>query len=260
VITNADGNAISTHKYLPFGEEMSPPSSNSSHKFTGHERDAETGLDYMLARYYSPAGTFRFASVDPSPDSISLFVPQSWNRYTYSGNNPVRFFDPDGREYTSEKGKALKKAVKETGSEAGGEVVDKADAKEEKIDVQESDKALVAVVDPATGAVGKTKEVSSDKIDDAKSDLSEGLKEGQEVQVVAGNYEQKKDSEGNVTGSVITIYMGSQADGPEQLRDLNKDAYKQTVFVHESAHAIGKNEDGARESGTKFRQEAGYSK
>ncbi len=101
VITDVNGNAVSKHKYLPYGEEMSPPPSTNTHEFTGHERDKETGLDYMLARYYSPAGTFRFASVDPSVDSINPLQPQSWNRYAYAANSPIRYLDPDGKHTSS---------------------------------------------------------------------------------------------------------------------------------------------------------------
>jgi murein DD-endopeptidase MepM/ murein hydrolase activator NlpD len=49
----------------------------------------------MLARYYS-AGLGRFLSVDPAADSVELENPQTWNRYTYALNNPLRFNDPDG--------------------------------------------------------------------------------------------------------------------------------------------------------------------
>ncbi len=96
VITDVMGQPISTHKYLPFGEELNPPPSTNSHRFTGHERDKETGLDYMLARYYSPAGTMRFASVDPGDDT-QLENPQSWNKYAYVENNPLKFLDPNGK-------------------------------------------------------------------------------------------------------------------------------------------------------------------
>ena len=99
VITDVDGNVVSQHKYLPFGEELSAPPSTNTHEFTGHERDSETGLDYMLARMYGQASTLRFLSVDPffSPRK-NLNNPQRWNRYTYSLNNPIKFVDPDGRD------------------------------------------------------------------------------------------------------------------------------------------------------------------
>ncbi len=52
----------------------------------------------MLARYYG-ADLGRFLSTDPivKRRKNSRF-PERWNRYTYSLNNPIKYFDPDGRE------------------------------------------------------------------------------------------------------------------------------------------------------------------
>jgi RHS repeat-associated protein len=62
---------------------------------TGKERDPESGLDYFGARYYwSSAG--RFSSPDPLMSSADVADPQSWNRYSYTRNNPLRFVDPLG--------------------------------------------------------------------------------------------------------------------------------------------------------------------
>jgi RHS repeat-associated protein len=67
-------------------------------KFTGKERDTETGLDYFLARYYSSIqGRFN------SPDLIivsekQIMNPQSWNLYNYVSNNPLAYIDPTGME------------------------------------------------------------------------------------------------------------------------------------------------------------------
>ena len=98
VVTDVSGNALSTHKYLPFGEELTPPGSTNTHEFTGHERDGETGLDYMLARYYGIGSVFRFLSVDPVMDYRRTRPrPHLWNRYTYADNNPLKYSDPDGR-------------------------------------------------------------------------------------------------------------------------------------------------------------------
>lgn len=66
------------------------------HKFTGKERDAESGLDNFGARYY--ASTLgRFTSVDPLARSASRALPQTWNRYTYTLNNPLKYVDPNGK-------------------------------------------------------------------------------------------------------------------------------------------------------------------
>lgn len=63
--------------------------------FTGKERDAETGLDYFGARYLS-AAQGRFTSPDPLLNSGRPEIPQSWNRYAYTLNNPLKYVDPDG--------------------------------------------------------------------------------------------------------------------------------------------------------------------
>lgn len=64
-------------------------------EFTSKERDAETGLDYFGARYMSSAQG-RFTSPDPLLGSGRPEDPQSWNRYAYGFNNPLRFIDPSG--------------------------------------------------------------------------------------------------------------------------------------------------------------------
>ena len=82
---------------LPFGDgqNCSGPDAIENH-FTGKERDAESGLDYFGARYYS-SNMGRFSSPDPS----GLYYadptnPQSLNLYSYALNNPLKFIDPTG--------------------------------------------------------------------------------------------------------------------------------------------------------------------
>lgn len=51
----------------------------------------------MLARYYS-SSLARFLSRDPAPGSLRFPVPQGWNAYAYSLNNPLLYVDPLGRD------------------------------------------------------------------------------------------------------------------------------------------------------------------
>jgi RHS repeat-associated protein len=72
------------------------------YKFTGKERDSESGNDYFEARYYSSAmGRFMSpdwsAKEDPVPYA-KLDDPQSLNLYAYVGNNPLIRVDADGHE------------------------------------------------------------------------------------------------------------------------------------------------------------------
>jgi RHS repeat-associated protein len=98
-VTDKDGNVVRRHDYFPFGDgpvEVAP--GTDPVRFTGKERDVETGLDYFGARYYA-SRSGRFTTVDPALDIEQALVdPQLWNRYTYVRNNPFRFVDPDGRD------------------------------------------------------------------------------------------------------------------------------------------------------------------
>lgn len=70
----------------------------SSYPFlTQKERDVETGLDYFGARYFASVQG-RFTTVDPFGGSGRPRSPQTWNRYAYVLNNPVKLVDPDGME------------------------------------------------------------------------------------------------------------------------------------------------------------------
>ncbi len=96
VIATAAGAVERETMYFPYGGERWTTGSDPNHyKFTGKERDAETGLDYFGARYYgSTMG--RFTSADPMLNSGQPWNPQSWNRYAYTFNNPLKFVDPSG--------------------------------------------------------------------------------------------------------------------------------------------------------------------
>ena len=118
-VTDATGAVIECYDYLPFGRLLSaadnerrnlgchPPNpdtsldSEVSQKFTGQVRDEETRLDYFGARYMSaPQG--RFLIPDPLMASAKTTNPQSWNRYIYTLNNPLRYVDPDGLDVPAE--------------------------------------------------------------------------------------------------------------------------------------------------------------
>jgi len=88
--------------YAPFGELFNGSSTSDPYKFTGKERDAESGNDYFGARYYNSAmGRFMSpdwsAKVEPVPYS-KLDDPQSLNLYAYVLNNPLIRTDADGHD------------------------------------------------------------------------------------------------------------------------------------------------------------------
>ncbi|MBX7136263.1 MAG: hypothetical protein K1X67_26630 [Fimbriimonadaceae bacterium] len=93
VLTDSGGWPVERTDFYPFGQSLGPVGYLSRRKYTGHERDAETGLDYMLARY-KPASSPRFLSPDPLRGVPSLTT--SWNRYAYVNNAPNEATDPFG--------------------------------------------------------------------------------------------------------------------------------------------------------------------
>ena len=109
LVTDADGNVVARHDYLPFGEEVPAGSAGRtgqwgafdsvSQKFTGQERDSETGLDFFQARHFSNV-LGRFLSADPGNAGANLYDPQTWNAYAYVRNNPLALVDPSGMDAT----------------------------------------------------------------------------------------------------------------------------------------------------------------
>lgn len=94
IITDSSGAKTEETYYYPYGgTRQHTGSTNLKHKYTGQEEDPETGLYYYGARYYDPA-LARFISADTIVPYFS--DPQSFNRYSYAGNNPIIYTDPTG--------------------------------------------------------------------------------------------------------------------------------------------------------------------
>jgi RHS repeat-associated protein len=100
VTTNASGQCTSAQWYYAYGNLRTPapttPCSGTpatDFAFTGQRRDASAGLLFYNARYYDPTNG-RFVSADTMvPQAGSS---QALNRYSYVGNNPLKYTDPSG--------------------------------------------------------------------------------------------------------------------------------------------------------------------
>ncbi len=107
VITNKQGQIVSRRDFMPFGEQVPTDATyrtaalkyniddNIRQKFTGYQRDKETGLDFAEARYYNNKHG-RFTAVDPLLASGKSADPQTFNRYVYVMNQPLSYTDPTG--------------------------------------------------------------------------------------------------------------------------------------------------------------------
>jgi RHS repeat-associated protein len=105
LITNASGvmPPESESDYYPYGGEIvvsSPTIQDQNYKFTGKERDRQSGLDNFGARYDSSAlGRFMTPDWAAKPTTVpyaSFGDPQTLNLYAYLANLPVNRVDADG--------------------------------------------------------------------------------------------------------------------------------------------------------------------
>jgi len=100
IVTNDSGAVVYAAAHDPFGgvQKTWTSSYDPVLKFSGKERDAESGLDYFGARYYDKT-QYRFISVDPvMAKNDAIDDPQLWNLYSYCRNNPITFLDPNGKD------------------------------------------------------------------------------------------------------------------------------------------------------------------
>jgi RHS repeat-associated protein len=196
---------MSRHDYLPFGEELfggtpAQPgvggrltsqgytADSVRQKFTQKERDNETGLDYFGARYYESTQG-RFTSPDPLLSSGTIFDPQSWNRYSYTSNNPLRYIDPTGLyDWSADLG----------GSASDQDLLDKASA------VQDAKKRKKAV-DHANKVIGQRNQFR-----DALAGLDALAKSGNLT----------ADQQPAIAGSVYAF--GKENDGNKVIVDFKK--------------------------------------
>ncbi|QHP67453.1 hypothetical protein EI171_08440 [Bradyrhizobium sp. LCT2] len=109
VVTNESGTLVQTLDYYPYGATRVSvaTSTNEKRKFIGQFTD-DSGLDYLQARYYSPAQG-QFISQDPvfweigltKDGKNALSNPQALNSYGYANDNPITGKDPNGRQCVS---------------------------------------------------------------------------------------------------------------------------------------------------------------
>ena len=94
LVLNANGTVHSEARHYPYGEERwSSGTLPTDYRFTGQRNDSYIKLVHMGARFYDSA-LGRWISADtlvPEPGSS-----QSYNRYAYVRNSPLKFVDPTG--------------------------------------------------------------------------------------------------------------------------------------------------------------------
>jgi RHS repeat-associated protein len=105
LLTNGLGGVTDSYAYDAYGNLIaSTGASNNAYLFGGEQRDSETGLDYLRARYYDPL-VGRFVSADAYEGSLN--DPMSLHDYQYAHANPVVNTDPSGYMTLAEVGATI---------------------------------------------------------------------------------------------------------------------------------------------------------
>ncbi|NLY75835.1 MAG: hypothetical protein GX075_11095, partial [Firmicutes bacterium] len=100
-VTDKEGKKVWSADYLAFGKQFGEeknsdyPDFEELHSFTGKEYEPDTGLHYYNARWYD-SDLGRFISEDPVAD------PNNPNLYSYTANNPLRWIDPTGLDFSDD--------------------------------------------------------------------------------------------------------------------------------------------------------------
>lgn len=197
----------------------------------------------VLARYYFP-NTARFLSVDPV-DDVQLRNPQSWNKFAYVRNNPLRGTDPTGKTYVDQQGKQLEQQVQQDKSRTQVEkdTVSDVSASSTAVSTEVSPDASIRVAAPGQ-TVGKDTVGPGELIvtGDPASVTAMGqakVKAGQDVKIQDGQTEPGKTVGGKLQTAKITVFEGSLSLGQPATQGRTIQDRVVDTFIHESRHVFG---------------------
>jgi RHS repeat-associated protein len=115
LLTREDGTVLEERRYEPFGDELDAfrePAGGGAgqtgaidytvdaHNILNKQSDPDTGWSYHGARWMAP-DTARWLTPDPpvkAPDPKFIAEPWASHPYQYVSQNPIAFWDPDGRQ------------------------------------------------------------------------------------------------------------------------------------------------------------------
>jgi len=239
------GNSGPVKEYFIFGEigelwiEKASTLSQIPYRFTGKERDSETGMYYYGARYLDPK-TSRWLSADPAyydgsyipsapindqarqrnqnlPGMGGVFNYVNFHVYHYAGNNPIKLIDPDGR--TDELAKKIQAGVSSTltginsASGIGANMATKGGTARSGLNsIYWSSPTLLSENSNVRAMIGKAgdlnrtglKFVNAGKVSNVLGYVCLGISGGMLLnQLINGEYDSAIATFGNITGGVI---------------------------------------------------------
>ncbi len=93
--TDVNATTVTRAKNRAFGLPLTGVLPPQGPEYASMEKDSASGNHYDHARYYG-AWLGRFHSPDQLGGDAA--DPQTWNRYAYARNNPLRYIDPNGQD------------------------------------------------------------------------------------------------------------------------------------------------------------------
>ena len=95
-LLDASGSTVASYAYDPYGKVLSAEGTMAETnplRYRGYYYDAETGLYYLMSRYYDPA-TCRFVNADGYASTGQGIT--GYNMFSYCNDNPISLCDSDG--------------------------------------------------------------------------------------------------------------------------------------------------------------------
>ncbi|NBU63946.1 MAG: RHS repeat-associated core domain-containing protein, partial [Chloroflexia bacterium] len=89
VVLDDGGSWVNREEYTPYGETSFGSYGRKRYRFTGKERDEESGMNYHGARYYA-SWVGRWVSCDPAGIAAGI------NLYVFASRSPINSVDPSG--------------------------------------------------------------------------------------------------------------------------------------------------------------------
>jgi RHS repeat-associated protein len=231
VVASATGTVLDDSDFYPFGgERVYANSSPQNYKFTGKERDTESGNDYFGARYYA-SSVGRFLSPDWSAKIMpvpyaKLGDPQTLNLYAYVQNNPLTRFDPDGHCADHYDNGSCKVNVDPATGKAGAN----------------AGKQLEGVLNKYDKAINALSDKSKFDIKDSKGNVTGSLT-GKEIKAVwngtSFTVTDKSFNNGGAGGGTGGTWKGDSFSGHSDLNPGAVSAYANAASARNEAPLVG---------------------
>jgi len=244
-ITDADG-IVSQHlQYLPYGELFAEQRDNTAryytpYKFSGKEKDEETGYSYFGARYYIPELSI-WSAVDPMADKYP-----GMSAYMYCAGNPVILKDPDGKKIVDANGNEVSITIVNTGENKFSLQYTFAENTQQEVQDEFMSNtgrlfSLMVEIEEGRNAIDKAVK-SEEKIHyTIASGTEEDARINEGGEIIGGTTKDIKDKNGNYSHTQITVYEGSaklwKSKNKFDQNKLTADQKMATNTVHETYHA-----------------------